>query len=149
MTPRIKAVFLVAVATCVLSISPIGSNAASVTDGDGLVIDGQRIRIHGIDAPERNQPGGDRAIYAMEQIVWGQSVVCEKQDIDRYGRTVAKCFVGSMDIGERMVRDGLARAYLRYSRDYEDAEQQAKADGFGMWSDPEAIAPWDWRLGKR
>lgn len=147
----------------------IGSNASAesyvygvprVVDGDTLVIDGKRIRVHGIDAPESNQTcqsvaglwncGAD-ATQALKHLIKGQPVRCLTQGFDRYGRIVAKCFAqGSRDddIGERMVREGWALSYRQYSRDYVDEERLAKAARQGVWRG-KFIKPWDWRRGER
>ena len=69
---------------------------------------------------------------------------CEERDIDRYERIVAVCYGGSVDLNEQMVRLGLALAYRRYSLDYVEAEEEAQADGAGMWHG-EFVPPWEWR----
>lgn len=106
--------------------------AQTVTDGDSLVVSGQRIRLHGIDAPETKQicadgwPAGSLATTRLQAVVSGRSVVCEKRDQDRYGRTVAVCRANGEDLGAILVREGLAWAFVRYSRDYVELEARAK-----------------------
>ena len=70
------------------------------------------------------------------------------RDTDRYGRLVAVCFADGQDINKRIVSDGFALAYRRYSRDYIAAERDAKRDKSGMWQGV-FIKPWDWRRGDR
>ena len=109
---------------------------ATVTDGDSIKIDGQRIRIHGIDAPEKKQtctyPSGEKwlcgsaATAYMADLVAGQTVTCEERDVDHYGRVVAVCHAAGTDIGKAMVHHGLALAYRRYSGDYVATEDVAR-----------------------
>lgn len=136
--------------------APTVAGAASVTDGDTLRIGGQRIRLHGIDAPERDQSCRDangrgwacgrRATEELQELVGWRTVSCHQQDVDRYGRIVARCFAGEVDVAEHLVLEGLALAYTRYSWDYVIAETRARAAGRGMWSG-DFDAPWDWRRG--
>ena len=130
--------------------------SARVIDGDTLEISGQRIRIHGIDAPEGRQTctRGQAAWLcghtskAMRALVRGSEVKCEAIDTDRYGRIVGKCFANGRDVGEALVMDDLALAYRQYSTDYIQVEASAKAARRGLWAG-EFVAPWDWRKGKR
>lgn len=131
---------------------------ASVIDGDTIEIHGQRIRLHGIDAPENGQPCfdaanrpyrcGQKAAMALDEFI-GQSLVsCRERDVDRYGRTVADCLVRGEDIELWLVRNGHAFAYRRYSSDYIGAEQEAKNDRRGIWAG-HTQAPWEWRRKQR
>lgn len=124
-----------------------------VVDGDTLRASGRSFRLHGIDAPERDQTcgsgGGTWACGAeararLQALVGNGAVSCTPQDIDRYGRIVARCHAGGADIGAEMVAGGLALAYRQYSRRYVPQEEAARAAGLGMWSGS-FIAPWDWR----
>lgn len=133
------------------------SGTARVIDGDTLEISKQRIRIHGIDAPEGKQTCvrggvewlcGQEAAKRMRALVNGSQVKCEAIDNDRYGRIVGKCFANGADVGEALVLDGLALAYRQYSADYVQAEASAKAAGRGIWAG-QFVEPWDWRKGKR
>ncbi|WP_217808108.1 thermonuclease family protein [Oceanibacterium hippocampi] len=130
---------------------------ASVIDGDTIDIHGQRIRMHGIDAPESGQTCtlddkpyrcGQQAALALSDFL-GQSVVnCMARDIDRYGRIVASCSSGGTDLGSWMVLQGWALAYRRYSTDYIDEEAQAASKGVGIWRG-RFDKPWEWRRGVR
>ena len=123
--------------------------SARVIDGDTLEISGQRIRIHGIDAPEGRQTCtrgqtiwlcGKKAAKAMIALVRGSEVKCEAIDTDRYGRIVGKCFANGRDVGEALVMDDLALAYRQYSTDYIQVEASAKAARRGLWAG-EFVAP--------
>jgi endonuclease YncB( thermonuclease family) len=126
---------------------------AVITDGDTLKINDQRIRLHGIDAPESAQTCqvdgepwdcGQAATEALESLTEGKEVRCEERDIDRYDRIVAVCYSGGMDLNEQMVRMGLALAYRRYSLDYVEAEKAAHIRSVGIWQG-EFMPPWEWR----
>ncbi len=140
----------------VISLADI-SGAASVIDGDTIEIHGQRIRLHGIDAPESGQvcladgeeyPCGQKAALALAEKIGRKPVTCEERDIDRYGRIVAVCCLGGDDLNEWLVSEGWALAYRRYSQDYVDEEHEARTARRGIWRG-EFVAPWDWRRGAR
>ena len=130
---------------------------ARVIDGDTIEVAGQRVRLHGIDAPEQRQscvtdgrewPCGEAATDALRALVQAWPVVCEGMDLDRYGRLVARCEAGGTDIGAKMVKLGWALAYRHYSKNYVGQEEAARAAGVGVWGG-EFMAPWDWRKRKR
>lgn len=75
-------------------------------------------------------------------------MTCRGDQRDRYGRLIAVCYVGPHDLGECMVRQGWALAYLRYSMDYVDEEATARQAQAGIWRG-EFVPPWEWRRGKR
>jgi len=124
-----------------------------VIDGDTLVIQGQNIRLEGIDAPESGQrcgtsghewACGQEASVALSNWLAEKQVSCSPKSKDRYGRTLARCFVGASDIQSWLVANGWALAYRKYSTDYVDTEDMAKARKVGLWQG-EFIAPWEWR----
>ncbi len=126
---------------------------ARVIDGDTIEIDGQRIRLHGIDAPEMRQSCwldgklwrcGRGAASALAGKIANRAVACQELDRDRYGRIVAKCAVTGVDLGEWLVANGWAVAYYLYSYDYTRAEQRAKSARRGIWAS-EFEMPWEWR----
>jgi endonuclease YncB( thermonuclease family) len=150
------------ITTAILAVAPIAVRAdvtgrASVIDGDTIEIQGQRIRLHGIDAPESNQTCrrdsevwrcGQQASLALADKIGQQSVRCEEKDRDRYGRIVAKCFVGDQDLSEWLALEGWAVAYIYYSYEYTRAETRAKSNRRGIWAG-EFDNPWEWRKRKR
>ena len=128
-----------------------------IVDGDSLVIGGVKIRLHGIDAPERNQTCGfepnqwdcgRQSTRALSEMIDRAPVTCHERDVDRYGRIVAVCSVGGVLLNARMVAEGWAVAYRQYSMDYVGEEDQAREGGRGIWSG-EFVRPEDWRRGQR
>jgi endonuclease YncB( thermonuclease family) len=110
-----------------------------VVDGDTLKIDGERIRLYGIDAPELHQAcdngqwrPGPMARDALAALIGSQPVACWPITHDRYGRTVARCFAGGQDLGALMVSSGWAWAYVHYSLDYLAQENAAASEGLGV-----------------
>lgn len=131
---------------------------ARVTDGNSLRIAGERIRLHGIDAPEGRQQCrrasgeawacGEAATARMAALAEGREVVCAVRERDRYDRLIARCAADGKDVGAALVEEGLAWAYRRFSPDYIAHEERARAAGRGVF-DGDNVAPWDWRRGAR
>lgn len=127
---------------------------ASVIDGDTLEIAGQRVRLHGIDAPENSQlctqPNGkqwrcgQQAALALSKRIGRQTATCDGRGEDSYGRTIAVCSVGGIDLNRWLVAEGWAVAYRRYSLDYVVAETEARTQNVGIWSGSFDM-PWDFR----
>ena len=129
-----------------------------VTDGDTVKISGERIRLEGIDAPERNQrcKNGSGKSYdcgivstaALRNKIGRNPITCEGTKRDRYGRFLGICYLNGIDLNGWMVRNGHALAYRKYSRRYVSAEQEARENSRGLWTG-EFVAPWSWRKGER
>jgi endonuclease YncB( thermonuclease family) len=130
---------------------------ASVIDGDTVVVAGERIRLQGIDAPELHQMctaygqpwacGRTSAEWLKEQLN-GREIECVGHARDRYGRLLAVCYVGGEDLNERIVREGWALDYRKYSTAYLREEAEAKRAGAGLWRG-EFTPPWEWRAERR
>ena len=132
-----------------------------VTDGDTVtVLDEQRqqhkVRLAGIDAPEKRQPFGSRSKEALSDKVFGKTVAIEWNKLDRYGRIVGKIVVDARDVNLGQIEAGLAWWYQKYSSEqsvadrklYEQAEVNARMKRLGLWSEPAPTPPWDWRKFK-
>lgn len=126
---------------------------SSVIDADTLEIQGQRIRLEGIDAPESSQKCriagqewacGQKAALALSDWLAERTVSCAPTGQDRYKRTLARCFVDSEDVQAWLVLNGWALAYRQYSEDYVQAEQVAQTQRAGVWKG-EFTPPWEWR----
>ena len=129
---------------------------ASIIDGDTLEIHGTRIRLWGIDAPESTQlcrgedseqyKCGAQAANDLDAFIARRPVSCLPISLDRYGRTVATCFVDSVDLGDWLVRNGLALDWPEYSkRKYNDTQREAEQAGRGMWKGS-YVEPWLYRV---
>ena len=133
---------------------PAHAETVHVIDGDGLRINGQTVRLWGIDAPELRQTCqqggkgyacGELARDALQRAVGGSLPRCEAVSTDRYGRTVARCFVAGRDLAAVMVADGWAVDWPRYSRGaYASMQDTAQAAKRGQWAGF-FVAPWEWR----
>jgi endonuclease YncB( thermonuclease family) len=128
---------------------------ASVIDGDTLEIHGTHIRLWGIDAPESSQlcRGEDSSQYRcgaqaandLSTYIARRPVNCIPLSLDRYGRSVATCSVEGADLGEWLVRNGLALDWLQYSRGrYARAQRDAEHAGRGIWKGS-YVEPWLYR----
>lgn len=135
------------------------SGPARVIDGDTIDVAGERVRLSGIDALERNQRCRDgagrsyrcgaEAAAALKRRIGGEAVRCEATIHDRYGRAIAICFAADdTDLNGWLVRQGHALAYRRYSRAYVGDEEVARRNRRGMWNS-EFVPPWRWRKGVR
>ncbi len=148
-----------AITLCLLATLALADVAgvASVIDGDTIEVHGQRIKLHGIDAPESRQlcrldgkpwQCGKDAANALAEKIARRPVACEDLGRDRYKRIIGRCTVAGEDLEKWMVANGWALAYRRYSLDYVDEEADAQAARRGIWAS-EFVKPWDWRRGKR
>ena len=115
---------------------------AYVVDGDTIHIENKKIRLHGIDAPEIKQKCfeknkewycGVKSKIALEKLIYNQEVSCETNDVDKYGRFIATCFVNNKSINQHMVANGWAIAYRYYSQKYVMHEDKAKKNKLGIW----------------
>jgi endonuclease YncB( thermonuclease family) len=130
------------------------SGVVRVIDGDTINIGETRVRLEGIDAPETAQtcgrrwfgswPCGAAATAQLVKIIGDKAVSCQPRGLDKYGRTLAVCFVDGRDINAQMVRQGYAWAFVKYSKSYVGEEAQARAEGLGIWQG-EAMPAWEFR----
>lgn len=108
----------------------IQDEVTHVRDGDTIVVGRLPIRLHGIAAPDRDEPGGDDATKALSAMVVGRQLLCELNGARSRDRCVAVCYLRSIDIAETVVLAGLARDCPRFSVGrYVQAERQAAAEG--------------------
>lgn len=161
MLPHRRRVALVAVVLLLLcataaAASEIRGKVVKVRDGDTVdVLQGTRmvkVRVFGIDTPERGQPFAARAKSFTAELVGNEHVVIEVKDVDRYERVVGTVVLADgRNLGYELVRAGLAWHYARYSRDPELArlEQEARAARRGLWTDARPVPPWKFRSERR
>jgi endonuclease YncB( thermonuclease family) len=149
----IVALILLASTGVALPADPNGQ--ASIIDGDTLEIHGTRIRLWGIDAPESSQlcrgedslpyRCGARAANDLDAFIARRPVSCTPISLDQYGRTVATCSVNDTDLGNWLVRSGLALDWPQYSKGkYAVAQRDAERAGRGIWAGS-CVEPWSYR----
>src|SRR5512145_8940 len=138
------------------------ARVSAVFDGDTLEVvrelgDGEtrreRIRLAGIDAPERGQPWSRRAKRALAERVLGKAVRVNAVSTDRWGRTVGEVYADDVCVGCELLREGHVWVFRRYSDDRVllGLEAEARAARRGLWSLPSAerVPPWEWRDRER
>ncbi len=132
-----------------------------VTDGDTITLlvnghDRYKVRLEGIDAPEKRQPYYQQAKQKLSDLTYREMVTVEFTKRDRYGRIVGKILRSDQDINLQMIESGLAWHYKKYAREqnpedrtaYAQAELEARFARRGLWQDPAALAPWEYRASK-
>ena len=132
------------------------AGSLKVIDGDTIVLNGEKNRLSGIDAPEYDQDcmNGDKKIYCgmfatvlLTKKIGDEIPKCIREGKDVYGRTLAECFVNGESLSSFLVRHGYAFAYRKYSKKFIEDEEYAKKIKIGMWS-MEFEFPWDYRKNK-
>lgn len=152
-TPKLKNHVLAAFVFfgCTLLATP-GISETAIVDGDTFDLNGVRIRLNGIDAPEYGQKCGSRdcgveALEALDKLIHSGPIDCHSMGDDGYGRVIGKCSVAGQDIGAKLVSDGFAYAFVKYSADYIVEEESARSRGVGVWRG-DYQRPWDFRAEK-
>ncbi|MEC8313581.1 MAG: thermonuclease family protein [Verrucomicrobiota bacterium] len=126
-----------------------------VTDGDTINVKSEDkiyvIRLYGIDAPEKNQPYGNKVTTFLKDKLESKQVTINYSSKDRYGRIIGKVYYDGIYINELLIKIGGAWHYKQYSNDVDlnTAEQSAKKNRLGIWNQELVIPPWEWRKGKR
>ncbi len=165
MLKKILFSFLILLTLPAISISDekVISGKAKVIDGDTITINKKKIRLFGIDAPEKKQickkiyinflifnfkknyKCGEQSTYALQKKIKDKKVKCTlEKNKDRYKRNIGTCFVKKQDINKWLVKNGHALAYKRYSKKYVLDEQYAKENKLGIWEGT-FIEPEKWR----
>lgn len=136
----------------------IEGRVVGIADGDTItVLDDtntqHKIRLAGIDAPEKKQAFGNSSKKSLSDLVFAKSVTVETDKRDKYGREVGKVLVGGVDANLEQVKRGMAWHYKAYEREqsvidrkvYADAENEAKHARRGLWTDAAPEPPWEFR----
>lgn len=136
----------------------IPAHVVGITDGDTVTaVTAQnkqiKVRLAGIDAPERGQPFGKASKQALSDLAFDRDVILDGDKVDRYGRLVAKIEVDGRDINLEMVARGFAWWYRTYAAEqtpddrklYEAAESDARRARLSLWSESGPVPPWEWR----
>ncbi len=128
-----------------------------VADGDTITVLSKgkpvRIRLHGIDCPEKRQAFGKRAKQFTSRLTYGKEVTVKDHGLDRYGRTIGDVLLPDGRVLNReLVKAGFAWWYRRYAPDDEtlaQLEREARGAQRGLWADPHAVPPWEWRIMRK
>lgn len=157
----IKFFTLVLAVTVFLAIPAFAFQAKviGIADGDTITVlteDNQkiRVRLYGIDCPEKSQAFGGRAKQFTAQAVYGWTVEIEPVDTDRYGRTVGIVSLNGKSLNESLIKAGYAWYYATYCNEkicnfWKALERSAQADGLGLWSQVTPRPPWVYRRSKK
>jgi endonuclease YncB( thermonuclease family) len=143
------------------TVTSLISNKVRVVDGDTIVLDGIKIRLKGIDAPESKQecisysgakkrtqiPCGEMATTELKAIIGKNKINCSNEGKDIYNRQLSYCYVGGLNINEEMVRRGYAVAAVKYDKSFKLDEKIAKSTKEGLWAG-EFEDPEKWRRKK-
>ena len=129
-----------------------------VTDGDTIAVlmasnQTVKIRLAGIDAPEKKQAFGNRSKQSLSDLVYGKQVTIIWNKTDRYGRTVGKVLFDKVDVNNQQLTKGYAWFYKKYENElsledrklYQESESKAKNSKLGLWYDTNPIEPWLFR----
>jgi endonuclease YncB( thermonuclease family) len=149
---RLLAAIIALAAIPSAAADPLTGKVVSVHDGDTVrVLDASnvqhKVRLDGIDAPERGQPFGTVARDRLAALVMGKAVTVHNEGRDKWGRTLGRIEVEGQDVNHRMVADGMAWHYVAFNNDARlaAAERAARAAGRGLWGDAKPVPPWEWR----
>lgn len=136
----------------------LSGRVVGIADGDTVTVldiakTQHKIRLGGIDAPEKKQAFGNVSKKSLSDMVYDKNVDVEWHKEDRYGRKVGKILIDGVDVNLEQIKRGMAWFYKKYKGEliqedriaYVQAQQQAEAEKIGLWRDPEPIPPWDFR----
>ena len=128
-----------------------------ISDGDTITVlhnnRGEKVRLYGIDTPEKRQDFGNKAKQFTSNMVFGKSVEVEPVTKDRYGRTVGLVYINGQCLNEELIRAGFAWVYIQYCKkaictDWRRLEATAKTNKNGLWSHTNPMPPWEHRHSK-
>ena len=127
-----------------------------VIDGDTIDMlhngKAKRIRLNGIDCPEKGQAYGQKAKHAASALVFGKEVRLQPYGKDKYGRTIGEVLLpDGVNVNQELVKQGWCWWYRKYAPGdavLEGVEREAREAGRGLWVDPQPVPPWEWRKNK-
>jgi endonuclease YncB( thermonuclease family) len=147
---------------CARAVDFVEGEVVAIADGDTLtVLDldkrQHRVRLLGIDAPERGQDFGERSRQSLADLVFNKRVHIVIPKLDRYGRKLGKVTLGRTDVNLEQIRAGMAWYYRQYQEDvfkedraaYDRAEREARGAKRGLWANPKPTPPWEFRRTER
>lgn len=144
------------------SAQTLTGKVVGIADGDTLtLLDStnaqHRIRLAGIDSPEKGQPFGDHCKKSLSDLVFGRTVEVESSKLDRYGRVIGKVLINGLEANLEQINRGCGWHYKKYQNEqpledrlsYTRAEANAREAGVGLWRDKDPVPPWEWRRARR
>jgi endonuclease YncB( thermonuclease family) len=149
---------------CVLKVcfaESMTAKVVAVSDGDTIVVlvDSRqhKVRLLGIDAPEKNQPFGNQSKQSLAEMVFSKTVVIDFNKRDKYQRIVGKILLGSVDVNLQQIKFGYAWHYKQYEKEqdvedralYANQEYLARKNNIGLWSDSIPTPPWEFRKRRK
>lgn len=141
--------FLTLILFLPLSLLAFPAKVIKISDGDTItVLSGKeqtKVRLYGIDAPEKKQDYGQKSKHFLASLIAEQMVEVEPKGKDRYKRTLGIIHYKGQDINAQMVLNGYAWAYVKYSKIYVDQEKTARENKRGLWQSSDPTLPWEWR----
>lgn len=156
---RIILLLLFLLAAPISAFASFEAMVVNVLDGDTLTVltpQGEqfRIRLYGVDTPEKKQMFGQDARRFTAQMVSGKTVDIQEMDRDKYGRIVALVNYGSRSLNRALLENGLAWHYgdfckQDFCKEWKEIEKNARKSRAGLWSSKKAMPPWDWRKRER
>ena len=156
-TVKIAITFLLAILSqFLLSADTLEGRVVRVSDGDTITLldaanTQSKIRLNGIDAPEKSQAFGEASRQNLARYIAGKSVRVEWKKRDRYGRILGTIFIDDLDVNLQQLKDGYAWHYKQFDSNpaYAAAEAAAKEKRLGLWAGKDPVNPSDWRKNKR
>jgi len=134
----------------------LSGKVVGVADGDTFTLlllnnTTKKIRLHGVDAPERGQAFGTVSRQRLSELVFQKGVSVVQTDTDQYGRVVGIARVEGLVVNEEMLRSGLVWHYTEYDDNprWAELEREARRKRVGLWSERAPVAPWEWRRAQR
>jgi len=138
--------------TCAAN-ADFSGKVVAVADGDTITVMRDlvpvKLRLLEIDAPEKKQAFGARSKQSLSDLCFNKTATLIEKGRDRYGRTLARVSCEGVDANAEQVRRGMAWVYDRYVTDRAlyAVQTEARDAGRGLWADPDAVPPWQWRRG--
>ena len=149
---------------CVISVLILPSlsfawqgKVVGISDGDTITVlhnnRGEKVRLYGIDTPEKRQDFGNKAKQFTSNMVFGKYVEVESVTKDQYGRTVGLVYINGQCLNEELIRTGFAWVYIKYCKkaicaEWRRLEAAAKVNKAGLWLHSNPIPPWKYRHGR-
>jgi endonuclease YncB( thermonuclease family) len=149
-----KYLFLLLLLPHTLSAQLVGKVVA-IADGDTftLLADNRqvKVRLHGIDCPEKKQDFGNAAKQYLSGLIFGKEVTVREMGKDRYKRTIGMVTIGGINVNEAMIQAGYAWHYLEYDKNpaWSALEESARRQKKGLWAQPNPTPPWKFRKRRK